>query len=610
MATLLPNGKQSFTTATGAPLVAGRVYTYAAGTSTPQVTYADAAGTTPNANPVILDSRGEATIFWSGSYKVILKDSLDVTIWTVDGVGATDLGSTTSATAGAGSVGFGYALAYATGSVGRWLQDLGTSVGSTLIGFIQAGTGAALRTLQAKSRDTVSVKDFGATGDGSTDDTAAMQLAHNTGKMVYYPAGTYKFSTLATPITAGGIIGAGKGLSILSSTDTTTANLMTFSADFVSGVPGTILTFRDFTLIGQGAGSKTTGAGIQITAPTADNQYASFIGCMFLYCPIGIDFLRASLWKVASCDFLGYKVAGVQVANVFNNDAGDGSVSGCLFNTPYSGGSFPTGVLHKSAGGMKVVGNKFLGGNYGYLLAYTDSAASGLSTSDLHITANSIENFYSAAIALTRISAGLASFLNVTIAGNQIAVAKATPTAYLITSDSSAFLQTVSITGNTFQLPGTTNSYGITLVSATAVAISANVFRGNGGTSQAIQLTSCVDAKIGTNTYSNITTPYVLSTPGANNSIALDSQSGAASTLTTGWTAYGGLFISASVTVTFAQAFATTPNSSDVLLDAAAGSGEVGGIVVSVSKTQLVFKAISATTAIAANINWKVWGVL
>jgi hypothetical protein len=79
----------------------------------------------------------------------------------------------------------------------------GSPVGSTsasLVSYDQGGTGAAIRSVQAKLRDSVSVKDFGAVGDGVADDTAAIQAAITAadGKIVYVPAGTYKVTTSLT----------------------------------------------------------------------------------------------------------------------------------------------------------------------------------------------------------------------------------------------------------------------------------------------------------------------------------------------------------------------------------------------------------------------------
>jgi hypothetical protein len=82
------------------------------------------------------------------------------------------------------------ANAYADGLDTTLRANLAASSGSSLIGFLQAGTSAVARTTQAKLRETVSVKDFGAVGDGVTDDTAAFQAAIAAGDIVI-PEGQY-----------------------------------------------------------------------------------------------------------------------------------------------------------------------------------------------------------------------------------------------------------------------------------------------------------------------------------------------------------------------------------------------------------------------------------
>lgn len=82
-----PYAKIQFFDNSGNPLSGGKVYSYTSGTTTPKNTYTDSTEGTPNANPAILDSAGRANIWLgTGGYKLILKTSADVTIWTVDGV--------------------------------------------------------------------------------------------------------------------------------------------------------------------------------------------------------------------------------------------------------------------------------------------------------------------------------------------------------------------------------------------------------------------------------------------------------------------------------------------------------------------------------------------
>ena len=81
MASLLPNGRQTFIDENGDPLVGGKVYFYVPNTTTPKDTWQDIDKTILNTNPIVLDSLGSAVIFGEGAYRQVLEDINAVQIW-------------------------------------------------------------------------------------------------------------------------------------------------------------------------------------------------------------------------------------------------------------------------------------------------------------------------------------------------------------------------------------------------------------------------------------------------------------------------------------------------------------------------------------------------
>jgi hypothetical protein len=140
-----------FFTNTGAVLTGGKLYTYAAGTTTPLASYTTSAGNVARTNPIVLDAAGRVPgggEIWitSASYKFVLTDSTDVLIATYDnisGIGAasyqiqnfTGNGSTTVFTLSAASFGEDYTFVYINGVY----QNKNTyAVSGTTLTFSQA----------------------------------------------------------------------------------------------------------------------------------------------------------------------------------------------------------------------------------------------------------------------------------------------------------------------------------------------------------------------------------------------------------------------------------------------------------------------------------------
>lgn len=187
---LLAGAGAQFFTDSGVPLSGGKIYTYAAGTTTPAATYTSASGVTPNANPIILDSAGrppaEIWLTAGSTYKFVIKTSEDVEVRTYDNISG---GSDNSVI----------------------LADLANTSdiakGDALVGFKQSNSsgflgGAVGKTVHQKLQDIVSAKDFGATGDGTTNDGPALLTAAAAGGFLL-PPGTYRIRTntaLTSPV--------------------------------------------------------------------------------------------------------------------------------------------------------------------------------------------------------------------------------------------------------------------------------------------------------------------------------------------------------------------------------------------------------------------------
>jgi hypothetical protein len=208
-------GAQFFTNS-GSPLTGGLIYSYAAGTTTPLTTYTSSSGAIAHPNPIILDSAGRVNEIWVSeglSYKFVLKDSVGVLIGTFDNINGTyvaaDLANTSN-----------------------------PALGDALVGFRQSNsagnlTGSVGKTVHQKFQEFVSLKDFGAVGDGSTNDTVAVQAFFNNISSNSYniiPAGTYLTSNiLSTYSNLNNVVIEGEGLIKYTADQTSTEFALRFT---------------------------------------------------------------------------------------------------------------------------------------------------------------------------------------------------------------------------------------------------------------------------------------------------------------------------------------------------------------------------------------------
>ena len=308
MAVLSPQPKMQFTTAAGVPLSGGKVYTYIAGTTTPQATFTDYTGATPNPNPVILDSRGEANIWLGGAlYKFRLTDANDVEIWTVDYISA----PTSSVSA------------VLSGNV-----TIDSDTPGPALKITQTGTGPVLRVQDSADPDATPfiIDNAGNVGIGTPTPSAQLE-ATGTARL-----GSLTLTSTPLPVASGGT----------GAVDATTAraNLGTAASGAVTGSGLTMATAR---LLGRTTAG--TGAVQEITAGTGLTLAA---GSISLSQPLTLGTAVAST-SGTSIDFTGIPAGVRRVMVMLNGVSSNGGSnylvqigSGSIVTSGYSSQGFQT----------------------------------------------------------------------------------------------------------------------------------------------------------------------------------------------------------------------------------------------------------------------------
>src|SRR5574343_46521 len=322
---------------------------------------------------------------------------------------------------------------------------------------------------------------YGATGDGTTDDTAAIQDALDAvpvgGGIVPFPARIYLVPsgglTCDAPVT---ISGAGFGdyedggtrLRCTSST----ATLLTLSS------PGSTVQVVCFE---NTSGTRpTAGAGLLCT----DFDWGRVDRCGFIGFWNGLQVDAGYFYTVRDSTFLAPRNYGAYLRNTASGqtDHGDWAVIGCNFSKYGDSTTGGTAIRWESGGGIRLVGNKINSGTQpgypstGYWQRGIDIALTSGSTSVCVVVGNSVEGMSTGDG--IRVAGAAGTFHSITITGNEILQLDGTGTYACIRLDGSAMtsLSRASITANSC-----TGGVPVVLNSVSDVAVVGNVGLADGG---------------------------------------------------------------------------------------------------------------------------------
>lgn len=312
-------------------------------------------------------------------------------------------------------------------SIGRWVkvnipttENLASSVGADLIGFKQNGTGSIARTVQDLLRERISVKDFGAVGDGVANDTTAFQTALNSGASVIDLVGG---SYLIDQVTCTSDIKLINGTVV---SNTLASPCLVLSGENVE-LDGITLTSN---FSGTGDITYRTIYGIKCDRGEADGAYTADSKCTIKNCKV-VDYRNTAIC-VAGYDFF------LCDGNVLKNLGAEG-------------------ITGSSCNNITIVNNS-VSGVYGGGIQHTGGASGSLPKDSAVINNNRVAEVYPGNA--TEQSDGF---------DNGIAI------------ELNSVIRNGTITGNTIKNP---HSMGISISSGTGNVVSNNVISGCGNSAR------------------------------------------------------------------------------------------------------------------------------